>query len=158
MSSDLTAYVRSNRERYEQEFVDFLRIPSVSTEKRYADDVSRCAEWLADIVREADFHARNNDSKIIGSQEVQQAIDARIRRDSRIRDRLQEEILRGTLVICTEGFRVALTGVAATPVLVDPSALDSLDPPGDFRGSPEYRREVAGVLTKRVIAQLGGDS
>ena len=53
MSSDLTAYVRSNRERYEQEFVDFLRIPSVSTEKRYADDVSRCAEWLADIVREA---------------------------------------------------------------------------------------------------------
>ena len=53
MNSDLTAYVRSNRERYEQEFVDFLRIPSVSTEKRYAEDVNRCAEWLADIVREA---------------------------------------------------------------------------------------------------------
>ena len=53
MSSDLTAYVRSNRERYEQEFLEFLRIPSVSTEKRYAEDVARCAEWLADIVREA---------------------------------------------------------------------------------------------------------
>ena len=53
MSSDLAAYVRSNRERFEQEFVDFLSIPSVSTEKRYAEDVERCAEWLAEIVREA---------------------------------------------------------------------------------------------------------
>lgn len=49
---------------------------------------------------------------------------------------------------------VALTGVAATPVLVDPGRLDALDPPGDFRGSAEYRMELARVLTSRVVAAL----
>jgi len=53
VSAELTAYVRSNRERFEQDLVDFLRIPSVSTEKRYAADVARCAEWLAETIREA---------------------------------------------------------------------------------------------------------
>ena len=53
MSAELSKYVQSNRERFEQELVDFLRIPSVSTEKRYADDVARCAEWLAGTIREA---------------------------------------------------------------------------------------------------------
>ena len=56
------------------------------------------------------------------------------------------------------GLRVALTGVAATPILVDPDELSSLDPPADFRGSSEYRRELAEVLKNRVIAELGGVS
>ncbi|NNG11929.1 MAG: AAA family ATPase, partial [Halobacteria archaeon] len=71
-----------------------------------AEKISAQIRHAADIVREADFHARNNDSKIIGSAEVQRAIDARIRRASRIRDRLQEEILRGTILIDTDGERV----------------------------------------------------
>lgn len=50
---------------------------------------------------------------------------------------------------------VALTGVAATPVLVDPSApATGLEPPGDFRGTAEYRRQLAQVLTARVIEAL----
>ncbi len=56
------------------------------------------------------------------------------------------------------GVRVALTGVAATPVLVDASAPLALQPPADFRGSAAYRREIAEVLTARVVAQLGGAS
>jgi carbon-monoxide dehydrogenase medium subunit len=60
--------------------------------------------------------------------------------------------------IVAEGFRIALTGVAATPVLIDPSNLAELDPPEDFRGSAAYRKELAGVLTERVVAQLGGAS
>jgi len=51
--------------------------------------------------------------------------------------------------------RVALTGVAPTPVLVDLDSLASLDPPADFRGSSDYRRELARVLTDRVLASLG---
>lgn len=54
------------------------------------------------------------------------------------------------------GFRIALTGVAITPILIDPDDLTSLDPPGDFRGSPEYRRSLAATLTGRVITRLGG--
>lgn len=53
VSSDLTGYISSNRERFEEEFFDFLSIPSVSTETRYAADIQRCAEWLAEALRAA---------------------------------------------------------------------------------------------------------
>ena len=60
--------------------------------------------------------------------------------------------------IVPDGLKIALTGVATTPVLADPDKLDELDPPGDFRGSGKYRKELARTLTKRVVAQLGGAS
>lgn len=51
--------------------------------------------------------------------------------------------------------RLALTGVAATPVLVDPDdPIVGLDPSGDFRGSVDYRRHLAGVLAVRAIEEV----
>jgi CO/xanthine dehydrogenase FAD-binding subunit len=51
--------------------------------------------------------------------------------------------------------RLALAGVAATPVLVPgPAAIAGLDPPGDFRGSGEYRRAVAAVLAARALEAI----
>lgn len=58
--------------------------------------------------------------------------------------------------IVAAGLKVAVTGVAATPVLVDPSNVAGLNPPADFRGTAEYRTELAQVLTARVVDQLGG--
>lgn len=52
--------------------------------------------------------------------------------------------------------RLALCGVAPTPVLVEPGALETLDPRGDFRGSSAYRKEMAAVLSQRVLSQVGG--
>jgi probable selenate reductase FAD-binding subunit len=52
------------------------------------------------------------------------------------------------------GVRLALTGVASTPLLIDPSDVDDLVPPADFRGSTEYRGHLATVLTARAIAGL----
>lgn len=52
--------------------------------------------------------------------------------------------------------RLALCGVASKPVLVEPGALESLDPPGDFRGSSAYRKAMAAVLSQRVLSQVGG--
>ena len=56
----------------------------------------------------------------------------------------------------TEGFvAMALTGVAAHPVLVDvydPTA--GLEPAPDFRGSREYRLHLARTLTSRVMKEL----
>jgi len=53
--------------------------------------------------------------------------------------------------------RLALTGVAAVPVMVDPDdPTRGIDPPADFRGTAEYRRHLAAVLSARAIAELGG--
>jgi len=58
---------------------------------------------IADIMREADFWAEKAGSEIVGIEAVEHAIQARDRRNSRIRDRLQEEILRDTILIDTGG-------------------------------------------------------
>lgn len=52
--------------------------------------------------------------------------------------------------------RLALVGVAATPILVDPvtDVKAAVNPPADFRGSTEYRRQMAATLAKRVINEL----
>ena len=44
---------------------------------------------------------------------------------------------------------LAATGVADTPVRLDALDLDGLEPPSDFRGSSDYRRHLAKVLTAR---------
>jgi CO/xanthine dehydrogenase FAD-binding subunit len=53
--------------------------------------------------------------------------------------------------------RLALTGVARTPLLVAPAqdVADGLDPPGDYRGSTEYRRALAAALARRVLGEVG---
>jgi len=40
-------------------------------------------------------------------------------------------------------------------VLVDAAAVGDLDPPGDFRGSGEYRRALAAVLASRALEETG---
>ena len=49
---------------------------------------------------------------------------------------------------------LALTGVSATPIAIDPDALDSLNPPGDFRGTTEYRIHLARTLSRRAVEGL----
>lgn len=50
---------------------------------------------------------------------------------------------------------LALCGVAATPILVDPDNVKgAINPPADFRGSSEYRRHMAITLAGRVMAEL----
>lgn len=55
--------------------------------------------------------------------------------------------------------RLALCGVASTPIVVSPDVdqlKNHLNPPGNFRGSSEYRRQIAVVLARRVVAELKG--
>ncbi len=47
--------------------------------------------------------------------------------------------------------RLALAGVAPRPVLVEVDEVGEVDPPGDFRGSSEYRRALAATLAERVL-------
>jgi CO/xanthine dehydrogenase FAD-binding subunit len=50
--------------------------------------------------------------------------------------------------------RLALAGVAATPVVVEPQSIERLTPPGDFRGSSAYRLHLAAVLSARALAAV----
>lgn len=76
---------------------------------RSADDAEKLSthmQGLADLLREADFFAREAQGEKVSASHVQQAIDARIRRVDRLRKKINEEILRGTLLIDTDGERV----------------------------------------------------
>ncbi len=87
---------------------------------RYAGDAERLSAEVrraADIVREAHTWAGQNGKAVIEAEDVQNAIDARERRQSRVRDRVNEEILRGTLLIDTEGARAGqINGLAVSQV------------------------------------------
>ena len=50
--------------------------------------------------------------------------------------------------------RLAASGIASTPILTSLGALPDLQPPADFRGSSAYRRQMALVLSRRVIDSL----
>jgi CO/xanthine dehydrogenase FAD-binding subunit len=51
--------------------------------------------------------------------------------------------------------RLALCGVDIVPVLIDPHNVKAaINPPHDFRGSREYRRQMAATLTARVMNEL----
>lgn len=58
---------------------------------------------IADLLREADYWARDAGHATVLAGDVQHAIDTQIHRQDRIRDRLYEAILRGTLMIDTAG-------------------------------------------------------
>lgn len=58
---------------------------------------------VADLLREADYWAREAGHVVVTVSDIQQAIDAQIRRQDRVRDRLYEAILRDTLMIDTQG-------------------------------------------------------
>ncbi len=76
---------------------------------RHAGDSERLSADIrqtTDIMREAHYWAGQKNKELIGAEEVQQAIDSRIHRASRYRDRMQEEILRDTLVVETSGARI----------------------------------------------------
>jgi acetylornithine deacetylase/succinyl-diaminopimelate desuccinylase-like protein len=52
-------YARNNRRRFLTELKEFVRIPSVSAQPQHAADVKRCAEWLANHLRQIGLqHAR----------------------------------------------------------------------------------------------------
>lgn len=83
---------------------------------RLADDAEKLTTHMSsivDLVRESDFWARDAGDDLIERHHVQKAIDAGVYRSDRIRERIQEEIKRGTLRIETDGERIGeINGLA----------------------------------------------
>ncbi len=76
---------------------------------RLADDSERLTthvDSIADLLREADHWAGEAGRAVVAEEDVRHAIDAKIHRSDRIRERIQEEIQRGTILIDTDGARV----------------------------------------------------
>jgi lon-related putative ATP-dependent protease len=58
---------------------------------------------IADLLQEADYWAKHASHSVIAATDVQQAINHQIQRADRIRDRVYEQIRRGTVMIDTHG-------------------------------------------------------
>jgi succinyl-diaminopimelate desuccinylase len=48
---DFDVYLEDRRQQFEEDLCDLLRIPSVSADRRFAPDVRRAAEWVAEQLR-----------------------------------------------------------------------------------------------------------
>ena len=68
-----------------------------------AEKLSTNVRLLKELLTEADFLSRQAGGKVVTAQTIQQAIDHQIHRNDRIRERINEAIERGSLLIDTEG-------------------------------------------------------
>ncbi|QQS48229.1 MAG: AAA family ATPase [Acidobacteriota bacterium] len=61
---------------------------------------------LIDLLRESDYWAAQAGNSVVTAVDVQRAIDAQKRRADRLRDKLLEAMLRGTILIDTDGEKI----------------------------------------------------
>jgi lon-related putative ATP-dependent protease len=61
---------------------------------------------VADLLQEADYWAGERGASAVAAEDVARAIEARIRRSDRVRERIQEEIARGTIMIDVRGAEI----------------------------------------------------
>ena len=78
----------------------------IEESSRHAEHSGRLSAQVrraADIMREASHWATRRGAAVVEARDVQYAVDRRIYRESRLRARIQEEILEGAILIDTEG-------------------------------------------------------
>ncbi len=78
-SVQLSNYIITHKERFLQELIDFLRIPSVSTDPQYREDVREAAEWLASHMKHigienVSIHPTRGHPIVIGEKIVDPAL------------------------------------------------------------------------------------
>jgi lon-related putative ATP-dependent protease len=74
---------------------------------------------VSDLLREADYWARRAGRGLVTGEDVQRALDAKVYRSDRVRERIQEEIRRGTLLIDTDGARIGQVNGLSVVMLGD---------------------------------------
>jgi lon-related putative ATP-dependent protease len=68
-----------------------------------AEKLTTHMQTVADLLREASYWANEVEAEVVTADHVQQAIEAELYRNGRLRERIQESILRQTILIDTEG-------------------------------------------------------
>ena len=77
---------------------------------RMSDDTQRFSmhvRSLTDVLREADFTAQADHRSVIDADDVELAVDRQRHRSDRLRERIHNDIRRGTILIETAGARIA---------------------------------------------------
>ncbi|MDZ7291205.1 MAG: AAA family ATPase [candidate division KSB1 bacterium] len=117
---------------------------------------------LADIIREANFWALQENATRISARHVQKAIEAKIYRSNLIEERIQEMIARGTLLIDTTGQAVGQVNGLSVLTLGDylfgkPSRITASVGPGR-EGIIDIEREVelGGPIHSKGVLILSG--
>ncbi len=105
---------------------------------------------MADIIREATFYAKKDDSQYVTGAHVKKAIEEKIYRSNLIQDKIQEMIKRGSILIDTEGEKIGqINGLTIISY-------------GDFRfGGPSRVTASVGIGQQGIIdvarkSDLGG--
>ena len=117
---------------------------------------------LADVVREADFWARKDGSTFVAASHIQKAIEEKIHRSSLVKEKIQEMIVRGTVLIDTQGDAVGQVNGLAVLRMGDfmfgkPSRITASVGPGR-KGMIDIEREVelGGALHSKGVLILNG--
>jgi len=116
----------------------------------HAGKLSVRVQSLVDLLREADYWAGAASRAAVGAADVQRAIDAQVARVDRVRERLREQIVQGTLLVATDGERAGQANGLAVLQL------------GDFAfGTPQRITARARLGAKGVVdiereSELGG--
>jgi lon-related putative ATP-dependent protease len=120
---------------------------------RQASDAQKLSlrmQDLVDLLRESDYWARSNQREVVSAPDVQRAIDARVRRADRVREKVQEGIRRGMLLLDTAGEQVGQ--VNALSVV----SLGELDFGYPTRLTARVRMGKGEVLDIQREVELGG--
>ena len=108
----LFSHMIANLQR-EQNFKPFdknavaLIIENSAREVEDAEKLSLHKGALIDLLREADYWSGNYGHDVISREDVQHALDTRIRRLDQLRERVHEQVLRGDYLLETEGEKIA---------------------------------------------------
>ena len=68
-----------------------------------AEKLSTRMRNITDLLREANYWAKENGNGAVTAEDVERAIEAKVYRSDRVRERVQEAILRETVLLDTEG-------------------------------------------------------
>ena len=105
---------------------------------------------IADLLREADHFAAQAGRAVASRDDVDAALQAQVRRVDRLRGRINDEILRGDLLISVEGARIGqVNGLSVV-------ALDDFMFAHPVRITATARVGEAGVIDIEREAELGG--
>ena len=78
-----------------------------------SEKLSTRVQMIVDLLEETDHWAAEAGAQVATAAHVQKAIDAKIRRSDRAREMMQEQVLRETILVDTEGERVGqINGLA----------------------------------------------